>query len=209
MKVRVRIWFQKNGDVRFIGHRDLVRAFERALRRSGLELRMSEGFHPHAKLSFPLALGVGIEGVQEVMEVEFDEEIVADQLLGILRGECPPGVEITQVEVLPPGTKKAQVETIEYELPIPDDRHASVNAAIEQLWKQAECTVTRPGRKSPVDVRADLAALEITHGNLRIRQRITGTASVRPREILQILGIDDLEESGSWLTRTVVELANS
>ena len=209
MKVRARICFRKTGDVRFIGHRDLVRAFERALRRSGLELRMSEGFHPKAKLSFPLALGVGIEGAQEVMEVEFDQEIVAGQLLDILRGECPPGIEITHVEVLPPGVKKAQVESIEYELPVPQKRQPAVAAAIEDLWKQAECTVQRAGRKTPVDVRADLAALEITHGNLRIRQRITGTASVRPREILQLLGIADLEAQGSWLTRTVVELVDS
>jgi len=209
MKIRARICFRKTGDVRFIGHRDLVRAFERALRRSGLELRMSEGFHPKAKLSFPLALGVGIEGVQEVMEVEFDQEIVAEQLLDILRGECPPGIEITHVEVLPPGAKKAQVESIEYGLPVPQERQQAVVAAIDELWKQAECTVQRPGRKMPVDVRADLAALEITAGNLRIRQRITGTASVRPREILQLLGIADLESQGSWLTRTVVELQNN
>ena len=209
MKVRARIYFRKLGDVRYIGHRDLVRAFERALRRSGLELRMSQGFHPKAKLSFPLALGVGIEGAQEVMEVEFDQEIVADQLLAILRNECPEGIEIAQVEVLPPGTKKAQVEAIEYELPVPPERQPAVQQAIDQLWKQAECTVNRPGRKNPVDVRADLAALDISNGNLRIRQRVTGTASVRPREILELLGIADLEAEGHRLTRTVVELVNS
>ena len=102
MKIRARVFFGKQGDLRFIGHRDLVRTFERALRRSGLELKLSEGFHPKAKLSFPLALGVGIEGRQEVMEVEFDQPIAADQLLATLQAQGPRGLDVTHVEVLTP-----------------------------------------------------------------------------------------------------------
>jgi len=209
MKVRARVHFGKTGDVRFLGHRDLIRVFERALRRTGLELRMSEGFHPKAKLSFPLALAVGIEGVQEVMEVEFDQPIQAERLLQILRRECPSGITVTHVTVQADGERKAQVAAIEYEIPVPEDRRLAVTAAINELWERSECTVRRPGRKTPVDVRADLDVLEITNGNLRIRQRVTSTASVRPREILSLLGIDDLEYQGGWLTRSVVELVCS
>ena len=209
MKCRARVFFQKMGELRFIGHRDLVRTFERALRRSGLDLRLSEGFHPKAKLSFPLALGVGIEGRQEVMEVEFDQPIAAAQLLETLRTQSPAGLEITHVEVLAPGTKKAQVAAIEYVLPVPDERLEAAQDAVRQFWDQPDCSVTRVGRKTPIDVRADLEVLEITDGHLRMRQKITSTASARPREILELLGIADLEYQGSWLARSVVELVNS
>ena len=78
MRHRARITFRKHGDLRFIGHRDLVRVFERMLRRTGVGLALSQGFHPKAKLSFPLALAVGIEGARELLEVEFSEPIDVD-----------------------------------------------------------------------------------------------------------------------------------
>ena len=63
IRQRVRIRFRKSGDLRLIGHRDLVRAWERAFRRAALPLGMSEGFHPKPRMSIPAALGLGIEGL--------------------------------------------------------------------------------------------------------------------------------------------------
>ena len=73
VRLRVRIRFSKQGDLRFIGHRDLMRCFERLFRRAGLALSFSQGFHPKPRMTFPLALAVGIEGIDEVMEVELAE----------------------------------------------------------------------------------------------------------------------------------------
>ena len=57
---RVRIRFRKQDDLRWIGHRDLMRCCERWFRRAGVALRRSEGFHPKPRMSFPSALAVGI-----------------------------------------------------------------------------------------------------------------------------------------------------
>ena len=65
---RLRIRFSKQGDLRFISHRDLVRAFERLFRRTHMPLQMSEGFHPKTKMTFPSALALGVEARDEVME---------------------------------------------------------------------------------------------------------------------------------------------
>ncbi len=67
---RVRIRFSKSGMLRYLGHRDFVRAIERLLRRAGVVPAMTEGFHPKPKMSFPLALAVGIEGWDEILELE-------------------------------------------------------------------------------------------------------------------------------------------
>jgi hypothetical protein len=80
VRLRVRVRFSKQGDLRLIGHRDLMRCFERLFRRAGLRLRFSEGFHPKPRMTFPLALAVGIEGTDEVMELELAETG---------KGECP------------------------------------------------------------------------------------------------------------------------
>ena len=73
VRLRVRIRFSKQGDLRLIGHRDLMRCLERVFRRAGLALGFSQGFHPKPRMTFPLALAVGIEGLDEVMEVELAE----------------------------------------------------------------------------------------------------------------------------------------
>ena len=63
VRTRLRIRFRKQGDLRLIGHHDLVHAWERLLRRAGLKLRMSQGFHQRPKLSFPSALSIGLFGI--------------------------------------------------------------------------------------------------------------------------------------------------
>ena len=75
VRPRVRIRFCKQGDLRLIGHRDLMRCLERLFRRAGLTLGMSEGFHPKPRMTLPLALAVGIEGDDEVMELELSETL--------------------------------------------------------------------------------------------------------------------------------------
>ena len=91
VRQRVRIRFRKQGDLRFVGHRDLVRSLERLFRRAGLALGMSQGFHPKPKMSFPSALAVGIEGLDEVMELELAEPQSAEELLSRLCGRRGAG----------------------------------------------------------------------------------------------------------------------
>jgi radical SAM-linked protein len=205
MRHRARITFRKCGDLRFIGHRDLVRVFERMLRRTGLGLALSQGFHPKAKLSFPLALAVGIEGTGEILEVEFSEPMDVRALEQLLRDECPPGLEIIDVKQLADGEKKLQPTSVEYRLPVPAGRQSAALAQIEDFLARDAYEIERPGRKKPIDARADIAVLEIVDGMLRLVQRITPTAAAQPREVLDILNLGDLEKEGVWLTRTSIE----
>ena len=81
---RVRIRFCKQGDLRLIGHRDLARVWERVFRRAGVAVRMSEGFHPKPRLSFPSALAMGVIGLDEVLDAELTEAHRPDDLLAAL-----------------------------------------------------------------------------------------------------------------------------
>ena len=67
--MRMMVVFEKSYPVRHIGHLDLMRTMQRALRRSGLPVRYSQGFNPHIKLSFASPLSVGIVGEREIMDV--------------------------------------------------------------------------------------------------------------------------------------------
>lgn len=203
---RIRIRYRKTKDVRLISHLDLVRTMERLFRRAELRLSMSEGFHPKPRMSFPLALAVGIAGTDEVMEVELAEEPDADALLLALRTHAPDGLEIASVEVVPPGAKKPRVQSLTYEVAVPASRQAAAQAKLDELWSATTHVYDRGDGRPAVDVRRDLVELVLEADVLRFRMRYAREGSSRPRDVLAVLGLDDLEREGFFLTRTAVEL---
>jgi len=204
---RLRIRFCKQGDLRWISHRDLVRAFERLFRRCGLELALSEGFHPHAQLLFPSALALGIEGTDEVMEVALAQPVDPAAVRDQLRHQAPAGLEIRDICLLPAQRPKPRVARTTYQLPIPPAPAAGLQQAIAQRLAQESWLISQPDRPAPVDARAFLEELTLAEGVLRIRLRVPPQGGVRPRDLLQDLGIAHLEQEGCCLRRTEVELA--
>jgi radical SAM-linked protein len=206
MRHRLRIRFRKEEDLRLISHRDLARLWERIFRRAGLQLAMSEGFHPKAKLSFPSALSLGVAGIDEVLEVELNEECADESVRERLAREAPAGLTIDRIERLPPGARKAQVSHLTYEVPVPADRLQIVAQSIAALLERPEVWIERPERPARLDVRANLDHLALEDGRLVMRFRAAREAAARPRDVLQLLGLGDIETSGVFLTRTRVEL---
>lgn len=206
IRERFRVHFSKEGDLRLISHRDLVRTFERLFRRAQLQLSMSEGFHPKARMTFPSALALGIEGQNEVMELELAEEMDEQQLAERLRTVAPAGLVIRQVRRLTKDERKAQIQRAIYEVAVPSEQHDAVTAAIADLLAQRSCIIQRPGRQ-PIDVRADLDELRLHDGRLTMRLLVGAGGSARAREVLEVLGLSELESQGHYLTRTEVELA--
>ncbi|MCJ7437878.1 MAG: TIGR03936 family radical SAM-associated protein, partial [Acidimicrobiia bacterium] len=91
----VRLRFTKHGKVRFVGHRDLARSFERSFRIAALPLSFSLGFSPRPKVSLGLALGVGHESDGEYLDLELVEPIDVEALPATLTETLPVGVEVT------------------------------------------------------------------------------------------------------------------
>lgn len=206
MTRRIRIRFRKEGDLRLISHRDLLRTFERLFRRAGLRLSLSAGFHPKPKLMFPSALSLGVQGLDEVMEVTLEDAVDELELVARLQRLAPRGLTVTAARTLDATEPKAQLARAEYELPLPAERITAANDAVQRLLARAEVPIRREGRSAPIDLRAALLGLEVDGRLLRMQLRVDRDASVRPREVLAALGLDDLEDQGRFLTRTRVEL---
>lgn len=95
------VTFQKGESLRYIGHLDLMRSWQRALRRSGLPIRYSNGFNPHILLSFASPLTVGVAGLREIMDVPMAQEISPDQMVSELNKvlpDCLQAVSARRVE---------------------------------------------------------------------------------------------------------------
>ncbi len=206
VRLRVRIRFSKQGDLRLIGHRDLMRCLERLFRRAHLALGMSQGFHPKPRLTFPLALAVGIEGLDEVMELELAETLTGEEILKRLRAQAPAGLTFHSAEVLPDGCSKARIGSASYEAPIPSACRPGLRERIERLLAAATWPVARPRHPRPIDLRPLLLELALRDGVLAMRLRIDARGSVGPREVLAALGLVDLEGRGVRLRRSAVEV---
>lgn len=91
---RLRIEFSKGDQVRYLSHLDLVKTFERAIRRIDLPIAYSEGFNPHPKMNFASALALGVVSEREYIDIDLKHEINLEQAAGDLSRSLPPGIEI-------------------------------------------------------------------------------------------------------------------
>ncbi len=184
-----------------------MRTMERLFRRASLPLSMSEGFHPKPRMTFPAALAVGIVGLDEVMELELSEHIDdVDALLRRLSAVAPPGLSFLSAEALPEGAKKVQVSRVTLETQVPLPHQAAAREAVARLLAAERLEVEREGRSDLLDVRPLVEDLELESDILRMRLKVTQAQGVRPREVLDALGLADLEAQGCTLVRTRVEL---
>ena len=204
---RLRIRFTKEGDLRLISHRDLVRTFERMFRRADLPLTMSQGFHPRARMTFPSALSLGIAGHNEVLEFHLSGEFSSDEVHARLSAQAPAGLEINSVELLAEGTRKARVESATYQVPVPAERHSQMASAIAQLCSRESHIIERGKGKNRLDLIADLQELRLTDDTLVITLRVRNEGAIRASEVLDALDAMDLLETGFPISRTDVHLA--
>jgi len=202
---RIRLRFRKEGDLRWIGHLDLARAWERLLRRASLPLAISLGCHPRPRISFPSALPMGEAGTDEVLEAEFDGDDSLDEIRAAVGRLAPAGIVVKSVEELSPAAPATELSEIAYEFPLPADRQSDTAARVERLLGQATLPVER-GTEPAVDLRELLLSAEIEAGVLRFRLRVPRGRNLRARDVLAVLGLEDLRTQGHHPVRTEVVL---
>ncbi|MGA1304603.1 MAG: TIGR03960 family B12-binding radical SAM protein [Cyanobium sp.] len=98
---RLRLGFSKQGTLAWISHLDTLRLLHRALRRSGLPVSYTGGFHPLPRLQIALPLPLGVEGLEEWLDLELVEPLEAPQVLQRLQQELPDGLRLQSCTVVP------------------------------------------------------------------------------------------------------------
>ena len=102
---RIRARFTKGEEVKFISHLDLMRAILRACRRAGVPLALTEGFHPHPKVSFGPALAVGMTSDAEYADFELENDMDAGDFAAAMNAVLPAGIRILQASCIPSNWK--------------------------------------------------------------------------------------------------------
>ena len=99
--MKVRIKFSKQGTMKFIGHLDILRYFQKAMRRADVDIRYSEGFSPHQIMSFAAPLGVGLTSSGEYVDIEVLSTGSSKEMVRRLNAVMAEGMEIVSYRKLP------------------------------------------------------------------------------------------------------------
>ncbi len=100
---KLRLRYAKRGRLRFTSHRDVARAFERALRRAKVPMAYSQGFNPHPKISWIGASPTGVASEAEYVEIQLVEVLEPAELVGMLDTAMPPGLDLLEAVGVPVG----------------------------------------------------------------------------------------------------------
>ena len=197
---RYRIRFSKRGTARFISHRDLIGVLARTFRRAELPVRMSQGFNPRPRFSLPAPLSLGIEGLDEVLELDLAENPPPEEVGQRLGRNLPAGIEVLQCELLDPGAK-ARVETVNYRI-VGEPPPGSVErcAASEELL-----SVRQQGKH--IDIRPYITSISRCDGGCECHVLVKNEGTARPAEIVDALAGGDAALARRFsLVRTKVNL---
>jgi len=184
--VRYRLTYAKLDQARWLGHLELVSALYRSLRRSGLPLIFTAGFHPLPRLSFHGALPVGVESLAETLDVDLASSLEPAILVQTLNRVLPPGLKILAAAVLPKRLAPPRLETAVYRVASPEPVFQSQVA--ETFLAQKEFLVTKRRREEDraVDLRQLVAKLTVAdalhlelHLHLRERDNLKAAEALR------------------------------
>jgi radical SAM-linked protein len=201
---RYRIRFSKLGKIRFTSHRDVARLWERALRRATIPVAYSEGFSPHPKLSFGLALSTGHESLGEYLDVEVTESLGDPLDVGALITRLDPGLpiglDVQAATEIAPGTPSLQQAVVCCTWRIGIQGHGCRQLAerVDDVLAAESIVVTRErkGQQVTDDVRPAIVARDISGDAEVVAELATQPRGLRPSELVAALsrGDGDLEE---------------
>lgn len=154
MKVRVK--FAKHGALKFIGHLDVMRYFQKAIRRAGIDVAYSAGFSPHQIMSFAAPLGVGLTSDGEYFDIEVNSVTTSEDMKKRLNDTMAEGIEVLEVLALHENCKNAMasVAAAGYELTFRDGHHPdfSLADAVRLFQKQEHVPYLKKTRKSEIEL---------------------------------------------------------
>jgi radical SAM-linked protein len=186
---RYRLRFRKKGNLCFIGHRDLLRAMERLLRRADLPVAKSQGFHPKPKVSYISALPLGFASDDEAMELVLDEDWAPETLLERMNAASVPGLEFWQATPLDDKAPKAQAAAFEYEATVPESKREAASAKIAEFLAATSVEVVKSNGKT-VDARPAVLEMSLDGETLRLKIAAQDGPEAGVREILSVLELD-------------------
>lgn len=195
---RLRLTFSRGEELKYISHLDLMRLWQRALRRADIPLVYSQGFSPHPRLSLAAPLAVGVTSSGELIDIFLERRVSPHFFIKTVKEQLPRGVDISEVLEVGMGlpSLQSQVRSAEYRVVAESEREPKeVEAAIRSLldsdklpWQHArDKEVRKYDLRNLID---DLWLMEQhpPEYTVGMKLRCDGSGTGRPEQVLSALG---------------------
>lgn len=200
MKIRIR--FKKEGAMKFIGHLDIMRYFQKVFRRADVDIEYSQGFSPHQLISFASPLGVGITSEGEYVDIFVHSSENSAAMIDKINGQMVEGMAILSFKQILDETKHSNamslVAAADYVVDFREGTKPKIldAHAIERFLAQDEIIVTKKTKKSVsnTDIKPMIHRLEYKDGKLYMRVATGSAANLKPELMIgalyQMLGLE-------------------
>ena len=205
---KIRVRFTKHGAVRYIGHLDVMRYFQKCIRRAKVNVSYSAGYSPHQIMTFAAPLGVGLESEGEYMDLGVeDENPDCEAIKNALNESSVPGIRIKSVRLLPEdaGNAMASVFASSYEITFYDDKKdicpgvGKMRELIGQMNVMDRCIYHKETKKTSrdIDLKEFIYELKISESSdvpvIYMTINSSSADSIKPTFVMEFLcGLDNI-----------------
>ncbi|HCD43764.1 MAG TPA: Fe-S oxidoreductase [Lachnoclostridium sp.] len=205
--MKLRIKFSKQGPVKFVGHLDVMRYFQKAVRRAGIDIKYSEGFSPHQIMSFAAPLGVGLTSNGEYMDIEVNSMEDCKTMMSQLNEAMADGIQITECHILDERAKNAMslVASADYTLTFREGKQQedldSFFNGLSEFMEQDHILITKKTKKGEreVDLKDFIYELSVQGETIFMKLSAGSADNLKPELVM--------EAYYQWLGQTCPEFA--
>lgn len=191
--MKLRLKFSKFGRVKFIGHLDVMRYFQKAIRRAKIDIEYSTGFSPHQIMAFAAPLGVGIESEGEYFDIQVKTVTSSEDIKRSLNEQMAEGFVIKDVVLLPDNAPNAMasVAAAAYKVNFREGRgpHFDILEAVNRFKNADAVNIIKQTKKSEIeiDIKPSVYELECKEDGLYMLVDASSAGNIKPELVLRAL----------------------
>lgn len=161
---KIRAKFIKSDSLKFLSHLDILRTFNRAIRRSGVNIVYSQGFNPHPSMSFGLPLSVGVTSEGEYVDIDVEDDITSESFVETINKGLPDGLKVMDAqEVDSKSNIMALITNAKYKITIFSDDLKNIDEKIKLLLSKENILIEKETKKGTkeVDIKPSIREINI------------------------------------------------
>lgn len=189
--MKIRIKFKKTGALKFIGHLDVMRYFQKVMRRAGIPIAFTGGYSPHMIMSFASPLGIGLTSEGEYVDIELSEPISSVEAIRKMNAVCVPEIQVLSFREIS-GEKKmtamAIVAGADYLVRVKDENYPEgTEEQLTAFYAQDEITVMKQTKRSEklVDIKPLIYQLSMKDDVIFMQLAAGSVENLKPDLVMQ------------------------
>jgi radical SAM-linked protein len=185
--LKIRIRFEKQGQMKFIGHLDMVRYFQKVMRRANVDICYSEGFSPHQKMSFAAPLSVGVISKGEYFDIEVNSSLSSKEMIKNINAQNVEGVKVVSYKELPEGAKNAMSVVAGADYFVYTDLFTEEQ--VNDFYAQDEINILKKTKKSEkiVDIKPMIHEMKFNEDGIFMKVSQGSAANLKPDLVMSAL----------------------